>query len=153
MRWLLIVTLSFCLSGDLAAREVPEEAPEAAVDSTEREIRDFLAAYGDDLRQHRTQAIADRYDSRGVFFLGHGNKDFETFEDNREYYLNTWKGPRSFAWQDLSIEVLSPDAAVVLGKFEWGTEDRVGTVSYSALLLRHDGQWRIRSEAESSRCQ
>jgi len=133
------------LSGSLAAQE-------DWTASAEREVRDFLAAYADDLRQHRKQDIAARYDPRGVFVLGHGNKTFETFEKCREFYLSKWKGPETFEWQDLSIEVLSPDAAAVLGKFEWGVEDRAGIVSYSALLVRHDGQWRIRAEAESSKC-
>jgi hypothetical protein len=67
-------------------------------------------------------------------------------------HLTKWMGPKSFEWKDISIEVLSPDAAVVVGRFEWQT-DRGETLSYSytGLVIRHSGGWRIRIEDESAR--
>jgi ketosteroid isomerase-like protein len=113
----------------------------------EREVREFFAAYAEDLRGHRREALANRYDPRGVF----GRKRFRSFEENRNAYLARWEGPKSFEWRDLSVEVVSPDAAVVLALFEWRTdEDEALTYSYTGLLIRYPRGWRIRAEDESN---
>lgn len=117
----------------------------------EREVREFYDSYAEDLRAHRREAIAGRYDPRGVFFLGNGNKTFETYASVRNSYLTRWKGPKAFAWKDLSVEVVSPAAAVVVGRFEWQTEaGQTFNYSYTGLLLRRGGRWLIRVEDEST---
>ena len=47
---------------------------EKAAATAEREIKGFFDAYGEDLRLARREAIADRYDRRGYYRLGNGNK-------------------------------------------------------------------------------
>jgi len=116
----------------------------------EREVRAFYESYAEDLRLHRLDSLVRRYDPRGVLFLGDGRKAFETFDALENQYRTEWKGPRSFRWRDLSVEVLSADAAVVVGRFEWQPEAGViSTFSYTSLLVRHTGGWRIRVEDES----
>lgn len=118
--------------------------------AVEREVREFYESYAEDLRRHRRESIADRYDPRGVFFLGNGSKILVTFEENKNSYLTKWKGPRSFYWKDMSFEVLSPEAAAVVGRFEWQTDTgETLTYSYTGLLVRRAGGWRIRIEDES----
>jgi ketosteroid isomerase-like protein len=138
--------LSLAVSGQTTSK--PNESLDHS--KTEQELRQFYDAYAEDLRRHRTEAIANRYDSRGYFALGNGGKRFVTFEDNRKNYTTQWTGPKSFEWKDLSFEVLSPNSAAVVGLFDWtssagGTE----TGSYTAVLTRQSGQWRIRVEDES----
>jgi len=116
----------------------------------EREVRAFYTAYGEDLRWHRREAISDRYDTNGVFFVGNGNKTLESYEMNKKYYQTKWIGPKSFEWKDLSVEVLSTDAAVVVGRFEWETDGgETLRFSYTGLVKKYAGGWRIRVEDES----
>jgi len=102
------------------------------------------------LHKQRREAIANRYDTRGYFRLGNGNKQLTSFEENRQYYLKSWTGPKMFEWKDLSFEILSKTSAVVVGL---GVGESVSgqkrTISYTAMLKKSAGQWRIRVEDES----
>ena len=59
-------------------------------------------------------------------------------------------GPKNFEWKDLSFDVLSPSSAAVVGLFDWQhpSGDKA-TYSYTAVLTKQSGQWRIRVEDES----
>ena len=122
-----------------------------ALSNGEQELRAFYDAYAEDLRNERREAIADRYDSRGYYRVGNGMKIWVAFDDNKKYYLTQWSRPKSFAWKDMSFEVLSPTSAAVAGTFEWQRPTgEKGTYSYSASLIDQSGKWRIRVEDESS---
>lgn len=77
-----------------------QNSPAAVV--AEREIRDFFNAYAEDLRLHRGEAVAARYDSRGYYRMGNGTKTLVSFEENRKRFVNNWAGPKFFEWKDLS---------------------------------------------------
>lgn len=119
--------------------------------AAERSVREFFDSYAEDLRGHKREAIADRYDRRGVYMVGNGSKELVPFEQVKDRYLNKWSGPKAFNWKDLSVEIVSKNAAVVTGLFEWQTPS--GTTfkySYTGLLIRQEGKWRIRLEDEST---
>lgn len=121
VRFLLICYLLLCGCLVAEAQKIKTPKPQKQNNSaaaTEREIREFFDSYAEDLRFARREAIANRYDSRGYFRMGNGSKRLVSFEDTKERYLTRWTGPKSFAWKDLSIEVLSSDAAVVTALFE-----------------------------------
>lgn len=145
-KWLLAPVCKF-LSNLIGCRDVE---PDAA--ATEQDVRRFLTSYAADLRNRDREAIAELYDPRGSFRLGDGRKAFHSFDTIKDKYLNRWAGPTSFEWKDISIEVLSPTAAVVMACFEWGmpTGGEVRTYSYTGLLLKHSGVWKIRLEDESA---
>jgi hypothetical protein len=151
---LLVCSVLLCAGSVAEAQKPGTPKPhgrsyEAAV---EREVREFFDSYAEDLRRHRRESIVARYDPRGVFFLGHGAKTLRSFESIRDSYLTKWVGPKSFEWKDISVEVLSPDAAVVVGRFDWQTgAGQSLTYSYTGLLVRRAGRWRIRVEDESTR--
>jgi hypothetical protein len=144
------------LCGGLAAGAQKAGKPEPhgrsyGAAAVEREVREFFDSYAEDLRRHRRESIAERYDARGVFFLGHGRKTLRPFESIKDSYLTKWVGPKSFEWKDISVEVLSPDAAVVVGRFDWQTGvGQTLTYSYTGLLVKRAGKWRIRVEDEST---
>lgn len=118
--------------------------------TTQREIKKFFDDYEEDLRLHRRRAIADRYDTSGYYRVGNGEKTFVSFKDNQVRYLTSWIGPKSFRWKDLSIEVLSGNAAVATGLFEWQDGSGItATISYTGLLVKKNGEWKIRLENES----
>ena len=124
---------------------------EKPIPETEQSVRAFYDGYAEDLRQHRRAAIADRYDRRGAYLMGNGSKQLHTFEQIKDVYVTKWSGPKSFEWKDLSVEVLSKNAAVVLARFEWTTASgQVLNFSYTGLLVKQDGKWRIRIEDEST---
>src|SRR5687767_13606466 len=154
VRTFLSAGLAFLLLQLAAGAQNPPKSTgnkDADVGAAEREIRQFYDAYAEDLRQHRREAIADRYDRRGYFSMGNGGKQFVLFDDNRKRYMTGWTGPKSFAWKDLSIEVLSPMSATVIGLFDWqGASGSKATLSYTGVLTKESGQWRIRVEDESS---
>lgn len=117
----------------------------------EDEVRNFLSSYASDLRQHKRTTIADRYDRRGAYFVGQGRKVLVSHSQIKSNYEKKWQGPAMFTWKDLSVEVLSTRAAVVVGLFDWENEKgEIETVSYTGLLVKDSGQWRIRLEDESS---
>ena len=83
--------------------------------------------------------------------MGNGSKSLQTFQQIKDRYLTKWSGPKSFEWKDLSVEVLSNGAAVVLARFEWTTSaGQALSFSYTGVLVKRGGKWRIRVEDEST---
>lgn len=122
-----------------------------AQSATERSVLAFYDSYADDLRQHLREGIVARYDPRGAYLLGNGSKRLRTFDEIKDTYMTNWTGPKAFEWKDLSVEVISKDAAAVVGKFVWTTAAGESfNYSYTGLLVKHKGEWRIRIEDESS---
>jgi hypothetical protein len=120
------------------------------ISATERSVLAFFDSYAEDLRQERREAIANRYDRRGAYLMGNGSKRLQTFEQIKDLYLTKWSGPKSFAWKDLSVEVISKNVVAVLGKFEWvTTSGQSMNFSYTGVLIKQKGEWRIRIEDES----
>jgi hypothetical protein len=120
------------------------------ISATEKSVLAFYDSYAEDLRQERREGIANRYDRRGAYLMGNGSKRLQTFEQIRERYLTKWSGPKSFSWKDLSVEVISKNVVAVLGKFEWATKTGQSmNFSYTGVLIKHKGEWRIRIEDES----
>jgi quercetin dioxygenase-like cupin family protein len=148
--FVVLASVQIAASAQTPLKTPTPEKPNKAALQTEREIREFYDAYADDLRLARREAIAERYDTRGFYSLGNGSKSLISFEVNKQRYLTGWTPPQSFAWRDLSIEVVSPDAAAVTSLFEWkGATGTTATLSYTALLVKRAGKWRIRIEDES----
>jgi hypothetical protein len=145
---LCLAVLSLAINGQTTPKTSSPTSSD--VSATERELREFYDTYRDDLVKQRREEIANRYDSRGYFSLGNGRKELVAFEENKRHYLKDWTGPKAFEWRDLSYEVLSPTSAAVVGLGEWTAASGQKTVlSYSALLTKQAGQWRIRVEDES----
>jgi quercetin dioxygenase-like cupin family protein len=147
---LLFGYLLCCMSIETRAQKLVTTV--AAHDSVAitQELKAFFNSYADDLRNSHRAEIANRYDARGYYRVGNGLKTMVSFEDSKNRYLNRWTGPKGFEWKDLSFEVLSDASAIVTGLFEWkvGPGDSVIS-SYTALLVKNAGEWRIRLEDES----
>jgi len=120
-------------------------------DDVEAEARAFMESYARDLQAGAREAIIARYDRRGAYMVGNGRKQLLPVDSLRAIYTGAgWQPPATFTWRDLSYEVLGDDAVMVVGRFEWTDADgKTLPISYTGLLLRQDGQWRIRLEDES----
>jgi len=152
MKEILVVLFLSYFSVFTYAQSSPtqDQKMESSALTAERELKDFYDAYGEDLRLGRREAIANRYDSRGYYRLGNGAKFLVTFEDSKKHYMTRWTPPKAFEWKDLTFEVLSSESAAVAGRFTYqGPSGAIDTFSYSALLKKQSGGWRIRIEDES----
>lgn len=114
------------------------------------EARAFMEAYARDLSNADREGIANRYDRRGVIFVFNGNREMAEWDAVREQYLTRWQAPSTFSWGDLVYEPAGRDAVVVNGYFFWtqAPGEEPMRFSYTALLLRRDGELRIRLENE-----
>jgi len=131
-------------------RARPGAAARRGVSAVRAEAEAFMAGYARDLRAGDRAAIAARYDRRGSWRVGGGTKRFEPWALTRDHYAGPWTPPASFAWSDLSYEVLGPDAVLVTGLFRWGLAGRDPLIfSYTGLLVRQGRELRIRLEDES----
>ena len=108
-----------------------------------------MADYAADLAAQDREAIADRYHPDGAYMIFDGDGGLESLAAIRGQYLKSWRGPEAFAWRDLVYEPVGPDAMLVNGRFEWTAGGKVAPISYTALLKRHAGGWRIRMENET----
>ena len=152
-QFLLICCLMLCSSFAIQAQKVKTSKPQKQSNSAaiEREVREFFDSFAEDLRQHRREAIVNRHDPHGYFKMGNGKKTFRSFEETKNHYLNKWKGPKSFELKDISIEVLSPEAVVAVALLEWQrSTGEIMILSFTGLLIKHSGEWRIRVEDESA---
>lgn len=143
MRKAMVLLAPAALAG---CATVSSPAPSAA--AVEAEARAFMADYAADLREHDREGIAARYDADGAWMIFAGERQFVSAAKLREQYTTRWQGPKTFAWRDLAYEVAGPDSVVVVGGFDWGTDDGVERMSYTGLLRRRAEGWRIRMENE-----
>jgi hypothetical protein len=132
----------------LAAGSVRAEMPPA--ERLVAEARAFMEQYGRELRAADRAAVADRYDPRGYYRVGHGRNQLVSKEETRTRYLTKWNPPEEFAWKDLVYEVVGPEAVIVTGLFEWkGSGKPASTCSYTGLLTGGPAKLVIRLEDES----
>jgi len=134
------------LDGSRLGPSIDEPAFEPGV---EREAQHFMQHYAQDLRAHNRAALSARYDRGGATVVFNGKRNARTFDEIETRYREQWTGPVSFEWRDLAYEVLGPDSVIVTGEFDWGQPDGIERYSYSGVLQRRDGEFRIRLEVES----
>lgn len=134
----------------LALAAVPAAA-QGADSMLVADARAFMDAYARDLASASREALAGRYDRRGVHIMFNGERQTVPWEALREQYATHWQPPAAFEWRDLAFEPAGPDAVVVNGHFLWTLRpgETPMRFRYTSLLLRQDGELRIRLEDES----
>lgn len=123
-----------------------------SVPAVEDEARQFMETYAAEFRAGDFESVIGRYHRDGAYVVGYGNKEFFPFDSIALRYPQGLPAPALFELGDLSFEVLSNDAVVVAGTFrlKFLPEDPEEVTSYTGLLVRQDGELRIRLEDESS---
>lgn len=125
-------------------------AIDAGPASVEEEARRFMAGYAADLLSHDPEVIAARYSRRGTYVVFPGDWKLQPHDSIARMYREGWQGPESFEWQDLSYDVVGEDAVAVIGGFRFEAGENSGALgTYTAVLVREDGEFRIRLENES----
>jgi hypothetical protein len=134
----------------LALAAVPAAA-QSADSALVTEARAFMDGYGNDLRTGDREAIAGRYDRRGVHFMFNGNREYAQWDSLAAQYRTSWRQPAAFEWRDLVYEPAGPESVVVNGNFLWtmAAGEQPVRFRYTALLVRREGALRIRLEDES----
>jgi hypothetical protein len=145
-------TLARILALVLLTAAAPSAARAQAPDSVlVAEARAFMDAYGRDLGAGNREGIAARYDRRGAYIMFNGERELVAWDTLAQQYRTSWRAPAAFEWRNLVFEPAGPDAVVVNGHFFWtrpgGAEPM--RLRYTGLLLRQDGELRIRLEDES----
>jgi hypothetical protein len=148
----LLPLLAFALVPAAAAAQPP--ATTAADAAIVAEARVFMAKYAEDLWQGNRAAIAARYDPTGAWHVGPGRAELESWDQINRRYRGRWAPPASFQWRELAYEPLGPDSVLVVGGFDWWPQKKADQpplqYSYTGLLVRRDGQLRIRLENEAT---
>lgn len=118
------------------------------------EARAFMARYADDLIQGNRAAVAARYDRNGAWHVGPTGAELESWDKIDSRYRRRWSPPSSFEWQRLAYEQVGLDSVLVVGGFHWWPLKKADSpplvYSYTALLVRRDGELRIRLENEAT---
>lgn len=146
----LLALFAFALIPAAAAAQPPAtaEAPIIA------EARAFMAKYAEDLWQGNRDAVAARYDPTGAWHVGPGIAELESWDKIDQRYRRRWAPPASFEWRGLAYEALGPDSVLVVGGFRWWPQKKAEQppleYSYTGLLVRRDGQLKIRLENEAT---
>ena len=143
-----LVPLALVLLLAAAPSAARAQAPDSVLVA---EARAFMEGYAHDLGTGNREGIAARYDRRGAYIMFDGERERVAWDTLAQQYRTVWRAPAAFEWRDLIFEPAGPDAVVVNGHFFWtrpgGAEPT--RLRYTALLVRQEGELRIRLEDES----
>ncbi len=128
----------------------------ACVDPAATDILDlahfFMDTYAEDVTAGDRKALVNRYSRRGTIFIGGEWKEELTFDKLSSEYAKGWKPPVTFRWQGLAFEKLGDQSVMVTGGVARSDQAGAETTShsYAALLVKEDGELRIRMESGAS---
>jgi len=112
----------------------------------------FYDNYGEALRAHRRESLAQYYSPAGALVVFNGQPRRLSKAALDSLYRGPWQGPAFFAWDSLSFDSLDPGEVLVTGHFRWqstATSDTSRFV-YAAILQAVDSGLAIRFEHETS---
>lgn len=109
----------------------------------------FMDTYAEDLTAGDRKALANRYSRRGTIFIGGEWKEEIGFDKLSNEYAKSWKPPVTFRWQGLAFEKLGDQSVMVTGGVARSDQAGLETTShsYAVLLVKEDGELRIRMES------
>ena len=140
MTKLIVFLAALTLGASLLAAEPPSAATPGQ----------FMSRYERLLQNGDREGIIALYSEKGTLVVVDGLNDIMSPAQTAEFYRKEWPAPEGFAWRDLSYRAMSESVVLVSGGFVWRDAKRPGgaAYNYSATLVRENGAWKIRSEAE-----
>jgi hypothetical protein len=135
------------------AAAMPAAARAQSADSAiVAEARAFMDGYARELAAADREAIAARYDRGGAYLIFDGEREFSEWSVLAERYRTRWMPPVAFEFRDLVFEPVGTAGVVVNGDFYWTVEAGRPPLrfDYTALLVRQEGELRIRLEDEAA---
>jgi hypothetical protein len=116
-----------------------------------KEIQDFLNNYKRLLQKAKFDSVALLYVDTGFVSLGSGAKDVSSLDTLKSFYSRFPKIENDFYWDDVRIDILNKNAALVTAFFYWHDKGSPDTTkqSYTGVYVKHANQWKIMHEHES----
>ncbi|MGW8390198.1 hypothetical protein [Pseudoduganella sp. HUAS MS19] len=109
----------------------------------------FMDTYAEEVSSGDRKALANRYSRRGTILIGGEWKEELSHERLSSEFATSWKPPATFRWQNLAFEKLSDQSVMITGGV--ARSDKAGgetaSQSYAVLLVKEDGELRIRMES------
>jgi uncharacterized protein (TIGR02246 family) len=135
-----MLLLLLCLTPGLALAPAPQS--NAADD-----IRALLTTQADAWNRGDLNGfLAPYWNSEGLSFFGNDSvtRGFAAIEARyRKRYGNSQETMGHLRFEDLEVTVLSPDAAVVYGRFRLQMKDSNPTGIFTLILRKQAGKWKI----------
>ncbi len=152
MRPILAAAFAVMMGSAAATGASAQTGPAAERPDHVEAARAFMDAYERNLRNVDRAAVIAGYDPAGVWLFSGGRGEWLSTAQLTELYgSEQWRPPADFAWKDLAFIPAGDDVVTVTGRFDWPRPDGgVQRVAYHGLLVRIDGQWRIRVEDETA---
>ena len=112
----------------------------------------FFDAYGNAVREGRSDALAGFYVPSGAVRVLNGQRQRLTRSALDSMYRGGWQAPGYFAWENLEFDSLDAERVIVTGFFRWQTRGSADTsrYTYAALLQTADSGLAIRFEHETA---
>jgi hypothetical protein len=112
----------------------------------------FFDAYGEAVREGRTEALANFYAPSGAVRVLDGQRKRLTRSALDSMYRSGWQAPAFFAWENLEYDSLDTEQVLVTGFFRWQARGAPDTsrYTYAALLQAVDSGLVIRFEHETA---
>lgn len=151
MRPILAAALAVILTGGTATAGMAQTVPPPGRSQDHADARAFMDGYAQDLRNADREAVIGRYDRTGAWVVSAGRGEWRSpAQIAEDYRSDAWRPPADFAFRDLAFVTAGEDVVTVTGRFDWPRQDgSARTIAYHGLLVRIDGQLRIRVEDET----
>jgi hypothetical protein len=116
-----------------------------------KEIEVFLDDYKKLLQNAKFDSVALLYVDTGFISIGNGNMTIENIDSIKAFYSRFPKVQSEFRWENVRIDILKNDAALVNCHFYWHDKDSPDTTksSYTGVFLKINNRWKIKNEHES----
>lgn len=116
-----------------------------------QEINTLFEHYKNIIEANQFDSLYTLYDKGGVTRAGIGYMERQNIDSLKKEYASYDYETKSFNWVDTRIDILSPTAAVISGKFEWVSNllNDTARSTYTGIVRKTDTGWLISHEHES----
>ncbi len=116
-----------------------------------QEINALFEHYKNIIETNQFDSLYTLYDKAGVTRGGIGYIERQSINTLKKEYAGYNYETKSFNWIDTRIDILSPTAAVISGKFEWASNllNDTARSTYTGIVRKTGTEWLIFHEHES----
>lgn len=117
------------------------------------EVQKFMDDYAVMLKD-QIDKVGNLYYDSGALMTFQGSSRFRVLDSLKASYARRPKTLEYFKWEDIRVDALAQDAALVTANFYWYSRGAADTakLSYTGLLIKTQDGWKIKHEHESRQC-
>ena len=118
------------------------------------ELETFMDSYAIMLRNREMDKIANLYYNGDIIISGNGMNRVVSFDSLKAKYLRQSRDTINFKWENIRIDPLTKDKAMITSIFYWNSNDQSDTLkfSYTGMFIKTVKGWKIKHEHESYKC-